>query len=440
MGNTTNDRAKSATFLANSGSLSRNQIRGFWAAWGGWTLDGMDSFIYALVLVPSLRELLPRSGFAATKANIGYYGSLLFALFLIGWGLAFLWGPIGDKFGRVRTLMLTILCYSVFTFLSAFATNIWQLAILRLLAGIGIGGEWAMGGTFVAEEWPESRRRQGAGWMHTGYYVGIFLAAIANYTIGSHFGWRAMFLVGGMPAVLLAWIRHGVTEPARWREKENVVRNWEVWRPLAAIFAPAFRRRTILNCLFMLASISGLWAGTVYVPSAITALAEAAGRSGPGVAQLASWGVMLVSFATILGCLLMPWLAERAGRRGALAFYFALMMVFIALTFGKVFYLGSAGLPWFFVCLFFLGLGGANFSVYTLWLPEQYPTSCRASAFAFATSFARFGGAGITFLVGAGVRHFGSLGTPVALTALAFALGLLLIPFGAETRGQSLPA
>lgn len=440
MGNAVNDRGKGSNLPAGSSALSRNQIRGFWAAWGGWTLDGMDSFIYALVLVPSLRELLPRSGIAATKANIGYYGSLLFALFLIGWGLAFLWGPLGDKFGRVRTLMLTILCYSVFTFLSAFATNVWQLAILRLLAGIGIGGEWAMGGTFVAEEWPESRRRQGAGWMHTGYYVGIFIAAIANYAIGSRLGWRAMFLVGGLPAVLLAWIRHGVTEPARWREKENVVRNWEVWQPLAAIFSPALRRRTILNCLFMLASISGLWAGTVYVPSAITALAEAAGRTGPGVAQLASWGVMLVSFATILGCLMMPWLGERAGRRGALAFYFALMMVFIALTFGKVFYLGSAGLPWFFVCLFFLGLGGANFSVYTLWLPEQYPTDCRASAFAFATSFARFGGAGITFLVGAGVRHFGSLGTPVALTALAFAVGLLLISFGVETRGQSLPA
>src|SRR6204780_3236431 len=139
-------------------SLTRNQIRGFWASWGGWTLDGMDSVIYALVLVPSLRELLPRSGIAATKGNIGYYGGLLFALFLIGWGLAFLWGPIGDKFGRVRTLMLTVLCYSVFTLLSAFAVSVWQLAILRLLAGIGIGGEWAMGGTFVAEEWPEHRR------------------------------------------------------------------------------------------------------------------------------------------------------------------------------------------------------------------------------------------------------------------------------------------
>jgi len=423
--------------------LTRNQIRGFWASWGGWTLDGMDSFIYALVLVPSLRDLLPLSGIAATKGNIGYYGGLLFAFFLIGWGLAFLWGPVGDKFGRVRTLMLTVVWYSVFTFLSALVTNVWQLAVLRLLAGIGIGGEWAMGGTFVAEEWPENRRRAGAGYMHTGYYVGIFLAALANYVVGTHFGhnaWRVMFAVGGLPALVLAWVRHGVTEPERWRQKASVVRTWQVWRPFAVLFSSVWRRRTILNSLFMLASISGLWAGTVYVPAAVTVLAEAAGRAGPQVAQLASRATMLVAFATILGCLAMPWLAEGLGRRGALGFYFTLMMIFIVLTFAKVFYLGPMALPWFFVCLFFLGLGGANFAVYTLWLPEQYPTECRATAFAFCTSFARFGGAGITFLVGAGVQRFGSLGIPVALTSIAFAIGLLLLPFGSETRGQSLPA
>jgi MFS family permease len=297
-----------------------------------------------------------------------------------------------------------------------------------------------MGGTFVAEEWPESRRRVGAGLMHTGYYVGIFLAALANYGIGSHYGWRAMFIVGGLPALLLAWVRHGVTEPAAWTKKVGVVRSGAVWRPLATLFAPEFRRRTIVNALLMLVSICGLWAGTVYVPAAITAVAEASGHGGPQATQLASWGVMLVAFATILGCLAMPWLAEKIGRRGALAFFFSLMMVFIALTFGKVFYLGASALPWFFPCLFFLGLGGANFAVYTLWLPEQYPTECRASAFAFSTSFARFGGAGITFLVGSGVRHFGSLGTPVALTSIAFALGLMLIPLSAETRGTNLPA
>ncbi len=428
--------------LAQSTSLTRNQIRGFWASWGGWTLDGMDSVVYALVLVPAMTALLPRSGIPATKGNIGYYGALSFALFLVGWGLAFLWGPVGDKFGRVRTLMLTVVWYSVFTFLSAFVTNVWQLAILRLLAGIGIGGEWAMGGTFVAEEWPEHRRRMGAGFMHTGYYVGFFLASIANYAIGSHFGaygWRAMFIFGGLPALLLAWLRHGVTEPNTWKKKESVVRSWAIWRPFAALFTVQWRRRTVLNALFMLASICGLWAGTVYVPTAVTTLAQAGGRSVSAAAQVTSYGMMLVSSATIIGCLFMPFLAERFGRRGALAFFFSLMLIFIAVTFGKVFYMGPSALPLFFVCLFFLGLGGANFAVYTLWLPEQYPTECRASAFAFATSFARFGGAGITFLVGYGVRHYGSLGVPVALTSIAFALGLLLIPFGAETRGQQLP-
>ena len=330
--------------------------------------------------------------------------------------------------------------YSVFTFLSALVSSVWQLAILRLLAGIGIGGEWAMGGTFVAEEWPEDRRRAGAGYMHTGYYVGIFLAAIANYAIGSHYGWRVMFAIGGLPALLLAWVRYGVTEPLRWRQKQSAVKSLEIWRPFAVLFSKTWRGRTILNTLFMLASICGLWAGTVYVPTAVTALAEASGRAGPAAARLASGAVMLVSFSTILGCLVMPRLAEKLGRRGALGFYFSLMLVVIPLTFGKLFYLGRSALPWFFVGLFFLGFGGANFAVYTLWLPEQYPTECRASAFAFSTSFARFGGAGITFLVGAGVQHYGSLGIPVALTSIAFAIGLLLIPFGAETRGGTLPA
>jgi MFS family permease len=196
--------------------LTRNQLRGFWAAWAGWTFDGMDSFIYALVLVPALSELLPRSEITASPANVGYYGSVLFALFLVGWGLSTLWGPVADRFGRVRTLMLTILCYSLFTFLGAAATSVWQLAIFRLVAGAGIGGEWSIGGTFVAEEWPEERRKMGAGLMHTGYYVGFFLAAIANYVIGAKYGWRAMFAVGGAPALLVGFIRYGVRESSRW--------------------------------------------------------------------------------------------------------------------------------------------------------------------------------------------------------------------------------
>lgn len=421
--------------------LTKNQRRSLLAAWGGWVLDGMDSFIYALVMVPALRELLPRSGIPSDQAHVGFYGGLLFALFLVGWGCALVWGPIADRFGRVRALMLTILCYSIFTFAGAFALNVWMLAVFRLLAGVGIGGEWSMGGTLIAEELPESRRKMAAGLMHTGYYVGVFLAAIANYFIGARYGWRAMFLVGGSPALLVGFIRWGVTESKRWENRlEKVGAGWTMQRAFFELFSPEYRRRTLLNSLYLFISIVGLWAGSVYVPASVGQLALRSGFTEAEGVKMASYATMVLSTGTILGCIVLPVLAEKFGRRLTLGLYFVLMAVFIALGFGYVFYLQTNALVWFMICLFWLGVGGANFAMYTLWLPEQYRTECRASAFAFATSIGRFGGAGITFLVGAGVAYYHTIGTPVALTSIAFVIGLLLLPFGKETKGQALPA
>src|SRR3954467_7465444 len=116
--------------------LHQVQIRGFWAAWSGWALDGMDSFIYSLVLAPALAELLPRTGIEATAGNVGFYGSILFAVFLVGWGCSMAGGPIADPFGRLPTLTFTILCYSLFTLLCGVATNLWELAAFRFFAGI----------------------------------------------------------------------------------------------------------------------------------------------------------------------------------------------------------------------------------------------------------------------------------------------------------------
>ncbi len=428
-----------ATGTGRPTPLTTNQVRGFWAAWGGWALDGMDSFIYSLVLAPALTQLLPRSGIPATPTNVAYYGSVLFALFLIGWGLSMIWGPIADRFGRVRTLMLTILCYSVFTFLCAVVANMWQLAVFRLLAGIGIGGEWSMGGTFVAEEWPEDRRKAGAGYMHTGYYFGFFLAALANYFIGARYGWRWMFAIGGAPALLVTFIRYGVHESKAWEQKRQVARP-TMRAAFAKLFSATYARRTILNSLYLFVSIVGLWAGSVYVPLSVTQIAVRGGHAAADAARLASYGTMVLSVGTILGCLALPSLAESLGRRLALGVYFVVMFFSVSLGFGYVFYLTSNALPWFFVVLFFLGVGGANFAMYTLWLPEQYSTECRASAFAFATSVGRFAGAGITFLVGAGVTYFHTIGTPVALTSVAFLIGLLLLPLGEETKGRPLPS
>ena len=429
-----------ASLPGTRSKLNSNQIKGFWAAWGGWCLDGMDAFIYALVLVPALTELLPRSGLTVTPGNIGYYGSVLQALFLLGWGLSMVWGPIADRFGRVRALMLTILFYSVFTFMCGLVNNIWQLAVLRILCGIGLGGEQPMGGTFVAEEWPEDRRKMGAGYMHTGYYFGFFLAAAANYYIGANFGWRWMFILGGAPALLVGWIQSGVREPATWRKK--VANEGERPKMSAAfneLFTPRFRRRTIINSLLFTVSIIGLWAGSIYVPAAVTQISVRQGYSVPDAARMASYGAAVLAIATIIGCLLAPWLAERFGRRRAMAIYFVSLGVAVAIAFGYVFYQPMA-LGLFFVLIFFLGIGGANFAMYTLWLPEQYSTNCRASAIAFVSSVGRFVGVAMVFLVGAGIQRYGSLGVPVAITASAFLIGLAILPFAEETKGKALPA
>jgi MFS family permease len=399
----------------------------------------MDSFIYALVLVPSLRDLLPASGLRPTTESIGFYGGLLFALFLIGWGLSFLWGPIADRFGRVRTLTLTILCYSAFTFAGALAGNVWELGLFRLLAGIGIGGEWTLGGILVAEEWPEERRVQGGSLMHTGYYVGTLLASVANYVIGAHFGWRAMFVLGGTPALLVAFVRYGVSEPARWaRHAAHRDHRASAVSSFAMLFSDRYRRRTILNAIYVLISMVGLWAGSVYVPTAVTQLATRQRETAAGAAELASGASVLLSIGTIAGCLLVPWLARFWGRRATLGFFYAVMGVFVVLAFGYVFYLHEHALAVSLVCLLFVGVGGASFCVFTVWLPEQYRTECRASAFAFATSVGRFVAAGATFAVGSAVSHFGTLGRPVAMTGFLFVIGLLLLPFGQETRGRTL--
>jgi MFS family permease len=435
--------ASIATSAASTTSLTRNQKRGFMAAWGGWALDGMDASIYALVLAPALADLLPRSGIAVSQGTVGYYGSILQALFLLGWGLSMIWGPISDRIGRVRALVLTILCYSVFTFMCGLVTNIWQLAILRIFVGLGIGGEQPVGTAYLAEELSESQRKIGAGLMHTGYYFGFFFASVANYFIGANYGWRWMFVFGGLPALLIGFIQFGVKESTKWKEKYGDGKAHA--RPkmrdsFAKLFSPMYLRRTMVMSGLFLTSIIGLWAGSIYVPTATSQLAVRAGATAAEAARQASYGGMVLAIGTIIGCIAAPFLAERFGRRKSMAMYFVFMAVSIVLAFGYVFYLGEGALSLFYPCIFLLGLGGANFALYTLWLPEQYTTDCRASAIAFISSVGRFVGVAMVFLVGSGIQSYGSLGIPVAITAIAFVFGLILVPMSEETRGKSLPA
>ena len=419
--------------------LTREQIGGFWAVYSGWVLDGVDSVIYALVLIPALTELLPVSGIAATPGNLGMYGSILFALFLIGWGMSFIWGPLADRYGRVRTLAASILIYSIFTGAAAFAHNVWELALFRLIAGLGVGGEWALAGTYVAESWPEDRRKMGAGYLQTGYYLGFFIAAWLNYTVGAQFGWRARFLCGLAPAALAIFTVFKVKEPGKWdRASARHAGAQHAVSPLRQIFAPEFRRRTITSAALVGVAIVGLWAGSVYEASAVVSLATRAGLSKVDAIHLASVGAAILSIGTIIGCLVAPYLAEKVGRRAALGLYFAGMAASIVLAFGWAFYLPD-GLILFMASLVLLGFFGGNFAIFSLWLPEQYPTRIRATAFAFNASVGRFIGAGVNFALAAAISWQGSLGMPVAWTAAAFGLGILILPFAMETRHARLP-
>ena len=421
--------------------LTRAQIAGFWGAWTGWTLDGMDSFVYALVLAPALTELLPKSGYAATPANVGLAGSILFAIFLVGWGLSFIWGPLADRFGRTKVLAGTIFMFAIFTGLAATAHTVWELGFYRFLAGVGIGGEWALAGTYVAESWPEDRRKMGAGYLQTGYYAGFFLAAALNYTIGAHFGWRAMFLTGALPVVVAIMVLMRVKETDKWQKAE--LRQHEASKPrtkgpLAEIFSARYARRTLVAAALLTVAIIGLWAGAVYEPAAVIQLAMKGGATKLEASRIASIATGVLSIGTILGCLALPPIAERIGRRKTLAVYFLGMAVSIATAFGWAFYLPD-GLVTFIALLFVLGFFGGNFALFSLWLPEQFETRVRATAFAFCTSVGRFIGAGVNFGIGAMVLHMKTLGTPIALTAIAFVIGLVLIPFAPETRGEELP-
>jgi MFS family permease len=432
--------SSTAAAAAERVRLTPAQIRGFWAAWVGWTLDGMDSFIFALVLAPALTELLPKSGMNGGPSQVVLAGSVLFAVFLAGWGSSLVWGPIADRWGRSRTLAAAVACYAVFTAAAALSQNVWQLGAFRFLAGVGIGGEWAVAGTYVAEVWPESRRKMGAGYLGTGYYAGFFLAAALNYTVGASFGWRAMFLCGGAPVLVSLYMLWKVKESERWvhaaRTKSSPLQ--AARGPLALIFMTPYLQRTLLNAGLVTVSIIGLWAAVVYEPSAIVTLAKTAGHTAKEATRLASFGTGLLSIGTMLGCLAVPLLADRWGRRGTHALYFLGMAICIVLSFGWAFYV-PGGLNIFIASLFFLGFFGGNFAMYNLWLPEQYPTAIRVSAFAFVTSVGRFIGAGVNFLIGAGVHAYGSVGMPVAATASAFILGLLLLPMCVETRGSTLP-
>ena len=198
--------------------VSPQQWRSGIAAWLGWTFDGLELHLYTLVAAPFVAELLKVD---ARDDAVGYYSSLIQGAFLLGWALGGgLFGWIGDRLGRSRTLVLTILTYALFTGGSYFAATWWHLLIFRFLAALGIGGEWAVGAALLSETWPRRWRPWIAAVLQTGVNLGIIAAMIVGHIL-SNLPYRAVFLVGILPALIVVWIRRAVPEPQEWCEARS---------------------------------------------------------------------------------------------------------------------------------------------------------------------------------------------------------------------------
>jgi MFS family permease len=430
-------------------SLTRAQWRTLLAANLGWMFDGYETFALILTVAVALRQLLDPAEFAQIPA----YAGAVIAVTLLGWGIGGIVGGIlADYLGRRRTMMLAILAYSLMTGLSALAWDWVSFALLRFLVGIAIGSEWATGASITAEVWPNHARGKAAGLMQCGLGIGFFLASFLWLYVGAlgPGAWRAMFVIGILPALFVLWVRAGIPESAPW-EATNARRRAAIDRQrtggtLAAdeqalvrftfveLFVdPQTRRNAILVFLLSLTTTLAWWGISTWVPQYIGAVAEQAGLMRQ---EWASYAGMTYNLGAILGYASFGFLADRFGRKPLTMLFFAL-----ALVLTPVLFLWTQGLALLLVVAAINGCFSlGQYSWMPVWLPELFPTRIRATAIAFAFNAPRF----IAFLgplfAGKLIVAFGGFGYAATIVATIYVLGLAAAPFLPETRGKALPA
>jgi MFS family permease len=358
--------------------LSPQQWKSGIAAWLGWLFDGLDMHLYVLVATPFVAELLH---IHEKDPEVGYYGSWIQAAFLFGWALGGgFFGRIGDRLGRSRALMLTILTYALFTGLSFFAQTWWQLLAFRFLAALGIGGEWAVGASLLSETWPRRWRPWIAAVLQTGVNVGVMLAALASFLLASYP--RAVFLVGVLPALLVLWIRRAVPETEEWQGARHQAAHAEP--SFLELFRGSVRRTTVLTLLVCALALTAHWAFLFWFVQQLRNLPELSDWSDPDKGRLQSVVFWVVILASIAGNFLAAWLARWLSYRRAIAglclAYFGSMLA----TYGV-----PRGLDSLWYGLVAIGLCQGVFALFTMYLPPLFPTLLRTTGAGFCYNIGR---------------------------------------------------
>jgi MFS family permease len=437
----------------------------------GWLFDTMDQQLFNLARKPAVEQLLGVSpGDPATVGKVAEYSGYATMIFMIGWAIGGLgFGILGDKIGRVKTMLLTILLYSGFTGLSALSVGVWDFAFYRFLTGLGVGGEFAVGVALVAEVMPDRARTPALGWLQAVSALGNMMAALISIGLGSlqeaeviESAWRTMFLIGVLPAILVLVVFRYLHEPERWQkaaaeESLDDASGKHKLGSISELFGdPRWRRNTLVGMLLAFSGVVGLWGigffsfdliNTVFRPHFA---AQAAGQGLDAEAtknfidgKLTFWmGItsLLQNAGAFFGIWAFSRVTQRIGRRIAFAIAFILAMVSTAFTFW--FLDEFSEIFWMIPIMGFCQL--SLFGGYAIYLPELFPTRLRSTGVSFCYNVGRLVAAVGPLALGLLTsRVFAGYHEPMRYAGVAmcsvFLLGLIALPFAPETKGKPLP-
>ena len=423
------------------------------AAWLGWGFDIFDSLLMNYVApnaVPTLLGLTIGSP-EAQSATLRWTG-IMTSVLLIGWCVGgIIFGKLCDRIGRTKTLLLTMLLYSVGTAACAFAPNIWFLLVFRIVSSLGIGGEWAAGAAMVAEVVPENRRVEAGALLYTSSPVGLFLATFLTYQItGVYFtdpstSWRYVFLCGLIPAGVAFLIRMFIKEPERWKKVAHEHR-----AKISELFTAKYLPLTISGFCVAVTALVTWWSGNAFIPVVAKGLAqrEWTALTNAGVTALPTMEMMgqqwvrtttnLFNLGGLIGTLLIIPAAKVLGRKKMFLVYFLGSAISLLTAFGLDLEPHTRLYMYFPIGLTTYGIFGA----FTFYLPELFPTRLRGTGAGFTYNIGRLIAAAGPFLVGS-IAASGANALDSALRVLFWVgvvplVGILMLPFVIETRGRVL--
>lgn len=395
------------------------------AAFLGWMFDGLEQGVFPLVARPALQDLIGVEGDKLIGPWMGY----ITALFLVGaacGGLAFGW--LGDRLGRVRAMVLSILAYSLFTGACYFAQAPWQLGLFRFFAAVGMGGEWSLGVALVMECWPEKHRPLLAGAIGAAANIGFGLLGL----LGTLFqvtrdSWRWVMLAGATPALLALFIIRFVPESERW--KRAVTKTSA--HPVREVFSRGLIKHTLLGIGLASVVLIGTWGSVQWMPAWADQLTGGKIHNAKGITQ------MLLAFGAVVGCFIGPLIGGKMGRRPA---YFLLSLASL-ISCGYLFRFVDAYGAVFLLMAFVVGAATAAFFGWLpLYLPELFPTRVRATGQGLCYNSGRIFAAVGAVQMGHLMKFYeGSYARAGATITLIYVVGLIIIWLAPETKGKPLP-